>query len=96
MVDDSLTSYPFSQGAEERRDPRQVKGPGFHRYGEVVIANTWVRIISDRGTNTARIVVSAEDLAGPAHQPVDAIAVTGIDPVGDYQLRLIAEWDAMP
>ena len=41
-------------------------------------------------------VASAENLARPAHQPVDAVAMAAVDPIGDHQLRLVAERDATP
>ena len=41
-------------------------------------------------------VASTENLPRPAHQPVDAVAMASVDLIGDHQLRLVAERDAMP
>src|SRR5215213_5885472 len=41
-------------------------------------------------------IASTENLPRPAHQPVDAIAMASVDLIGDHQLRLVAERDAMP
>ena len=51
---------------------------------------------SARGLDGVHSVTSAEDFSRPAHEPVDAIAMAAVDPIGDHQLGFVAERDAMP
>ena len=72
--------------------------PGVSRMSYGLFVSDWAEGVTRSELNLSRVhsMTSAENLSRPAHEPVDAIAMTAIDPIGDDELCLIAERDAMP
>jgi hypothetical protein len=72
--------------------------PGVSRMSYGLFVGDWTECMTWSELNLSRVhsTTSAENLSRPAHEPVDAIAMTTVDPIGDYELCLVAERDAMP